>query len=304
MLSIVKAKLALLVHTKVAAAVVGAVLVAGGGTAVAAVATHGHLDQVGSGLAAQVTGKHGTPSAGDNGKSGDHQSAEGTLTAYTAPSGATPGSITVQPSQGSAVSFQVTSDTKVNGEHTGGQQSGGQHTASTPGSGQHSEGTPSTSKQSSDEQAGSLSDLAAAIGHKVQVQANKSGSNWVAWKVTIQGAQGDQTDGQDGNNQGEQDVSGTVKSTNGSSFVLTTAQGDVTVKVDSNTHFGGDGHAAAVSALAAGTTVEVQGTKQTDGSILAKSVEVKGTAGSGSGGDGKTGGGDLRPTPSQAGSHD
>lgn len=294
MLSVVKAKLALLIQTKVAAAVVGAVLVAGGGTAVAAVATHGHLNQIGSGIASVVSGNHGKSSTTDHGNAGDHQSAEGTLTAYTAPSGSTAGSITVQPGQGSALTFAVNSDTKVNGYRGGaqsaGQQSGGQRPTGTPGAGQKGDGG----------QAGALTldDLTAAIGHKVQVQATKSGDTWVAWKVTIEGAMGSQTGDQDGGSQ--QDVSGTVKSVAGNSFVLTTAQGDVTVTLDGSTRFTGSAHAAAVTDLKAGMRVEVQGTRQGDGSILARTVEVQGADGSG---DGK-GGDNGHPTPSPETNHD
>jgi hypothetical protein len=43
------------------------------------------------------------------------------------------------------------------------------------------------------EHASALADLANAIGHKVQVQADKQGNSWVASKVTLEGAAGDDT---------------------------------------------------------------------------------------------------------------
>ena len=136
------AKAAAFVHTKAALALLGATLVAGGGTAVAVAATHGNL---GAGLA--PTGQHGSATKTD------HASAEGTLTAYTAPSGATPGSITVKLAGGTTVTFAVNSDTRVNGGH-----------------------------------ANTLADLPGIIGGKVQVQAEQqSGAgNPLATKITVE----------------------------------------------------------------------------------------------------------------------
>jgi hypothetical protein len=193
MLNAVKAKLAFLIHTKVGATVVAAVLVAGGGSTVAMAATHGNLNPIGAALVSATGGNHESTSGHESDSSTTHESTEGTLTAYTAPNGSTPGSITVQPDKGSAVSFVVTSNTKVNGYHTEGPENEateGPENEGTPSASQHSESTPSTSHESSSDSTGTLSDLAAAKGHKVQVQADKSGSSWVASKVTIEAAQG------------------------------------------------------------------------------------------------------------------
>jgi hypothetical protein len=190
-------KLLAVAQTKVGAALVAAVLVAGGGTAVAVTATNGALPNLGAHLSGDAThaGDNGTPDG--KSKDGNHLSIEGTLQSYTAPSAAcgtssassaTPGSISVMPqgdssdSQGdskdstpeaegthtsshttsaSAVSVSVTCDTRVNGEH-----------------------------------ASSLADLANAVGHKVQVQATKQGDAWVATKVTVEG-NGDSHEGQE-----------------------------------------------------------------------------------------------------------
>jgi len=220
MWSVVKAKLALLLQTKVGATVLATVLVAGGGSAAAMAATHGNLGQIGSGIVSAVSG-HG--SSNDN--NADHMSLEGTVTNFAAPTTSGNGSLTVKPDKGDAVDFVVTSDTRVNGYHggqpSGAQQSGAQHSEGTPGANAHTEGTPDASHPSSDShpsgdsQAASFSDLASAQtnGYRVQVQANKdSKGNWVAWKVTIEGPGSDQA-GQSGDNQStdqnEQETPGT-----------------------------------------------------------------------------------------------
>jgi hypothetical protein len=272
MLSALRAKVALLIHTKVGASIVAAVLVAGGGSAVALAATHGNLGQIGSALSS-VTGHT------DNDKRGDqdatHASAEGMLTAYTAPAGAAVGSITVKPEKGGALTFVITSTTKVNGYHTSG-TSDGEHGVATPSNGQHNNGTPTT-RTGVDSQTLSLSELAAAVNKdRVQVQANKSGSSWVAWKVTIEGLGNDQ-DGQTGDSQGHVIVVGKIMSVDLPDFVVTTLKGDVTVVTDGNTrYFGGEGHIASASDLRAQVIVAVQGTKQSNGNVLAILVYVGG----------------------------
>lgn len=283
MLTAMKAKLALLVHTKVGATVLAAVLVAGGGSAVALAATHGNL---GSMFSSSPSATHTTTTGKDNDSATNHESMEGTLKSYTAPSGTTAGSITVQPSTGSAVNFQVTKDTAVNGTVNGYHE---QNTETETGGGrtigQHTEGTPSARSDNGEDQPGSLSNLAAAIGHKVQVQANKSGSNWVAGKVTIESAPGDQGDGQ-GDNQSRQVVAGKVKSIGTTSFIVTTlrngAPADVTVDVDSTTHF--SGAVSSLGRLKVGMLVLVVGMKNSDGSVQASMVMAGDAMGPGDGG--------------------
>lgn len=147
-------KLLTLAHGKVLAAVAGAVLLVGGGTVAAFAATHTH-GGLGSLLAPSApAGPHGhsTPEAGDHGD--QHEiGIEGVLKSYTA--GTSGGTITVlAEGQTTATTITVNAQTRVNGEH-----------------------------------ASSLTDLTAAVGHKVQVQATKqSDGTLLAWKVTVQGA--------------------------------------------------------------------------------------------------------------------
>ena len=142
-------KLTAFVHTKAALALLGAALLAGGGAAVAMAATHGNPGQLLSSFAPATHTPHGTPQDDQ----GDHASAEGTLTNYTAPSGSTPGTIIVKQADGTSVTFAVTSDTRVNGTH-----------------------------------ANTLADLPGVVGSQVQVQAEQQGSGTpLAVKITVQG---------------------------------------------------------------------------------------------------------------------
>jgi Domain of unknown function (DUF5666) len=315
MMSVLKSKLALLIHTKVGATILAATLVAGGGSAVAAVATHGGMSNISSTIASVTGGSHDTTSGTHTDNPADHESMEGALTAYTAPSGSTAGSITVQPDTGSAATFVVNASTRVNGYHAESQNGGGQNSAAqqsagsqngyepsegTPGTGYHSEGTPSAGHQSDDGAVGSLSDLQTAVTlkYRVQVQANKSGDTWVASKVTVEGPgtdksgqSGNDDGGQHGGSQNEQVVAGKVKSVGGTSFIVTTVKGDVTVDVDGSTSFEGVGQPSSVNDLKTGMYVAAQGTAQSDGSVLASTVYV------GWSGD-PSGGYSHEPTPS------
>lgn len=219
------AKVAAFVQTKAAVALLGAVVIAGGGTAITLAATHGNLGQIGSGLAAPTHDATETDH--------EHDGTEGTLTGYTAPSGTTLGSITVKRDDGTTVTFSVNADTRVNGAH-----------------------------------ANSLADLPGVIGGKVQVQAeNQSSGNPLATKITVE----------DSANSVE--LEGTVASVNtaGGSFVLTTANGAVTITITANTKFSSDD--TGLAGLKAGERVNVQGIKQPDGSVVADHVEIGGDGG-------------------------
>lgn len=134
------------IHTKTALAVLGAMLVAGGGSAVALAATHGNPGQLLSSLGAPTHTANGTPQ-------GDETHAEGTLTNYAAPSGTTLGTVTVQQTGGTSVSFAVNSETRVNGTH-----------------------------------ANTLADLPGVVGGRVQVQGEQQGSgNPLATKISVEG---------------------------------------------------------------------------------------------------------------------
>lgn len=77
---------------------------------------------------------------------------------------------------------------------------------------------------------------------------------------------------------GGTDATGTILSVDSgaSTFVLHTSAGDVTVATNDSTIFRKRGKAAAFTDLAAGARVEVKGTVQGDGSILAQEVTIDG----------------------------
>lgn len=126
-------------------------------------------------------------------------------------------------------------------------------------------------------QATKLSDLTANIGHKVQVQATKqSNGSLVAWKITVTSATDDHS--QDSDNSRE--VVGTISSVNANGFVVKTAKGDsVVVVVNSKTAFAGV--ANALAKVKTGMRVEVHGTMQSNGSMLADSIRVDSASQSG-----------------------
>lgn len=157
-MKVLLAKVAALVHTKVALVVLGAMVVAGGGTAAAVAATHGQLPRLWVGAASATQGTQGTEGAdgADPSQSNlTHTSAEGILKSYIAGL-----SITVQLHDGTLVTFAVNASTEVNGAH-----------------------------------ANTLADLPGVVGGRVQVQATKqSVGSFLATKITVQGGDtGDQT---------------------------------------------------------------------------------------------------------------
>ncbi len=237
-------KVLTLLQSKVALAVVGAVLVGGTGTAAAVAATTGHLP-LGNGTG---TAKE-TPDASTSQDNHGHTvSIEGVLKGYDA--GAKTISVLARGDK-SATTVDVDDNTRVNGE-----------------------------------QASKLSDLTKNIGHGVQVQATKqSNGSLLAWKVTVQGAEPEATDtgqheGQDngdgkgtGSTSQQREARGTVSSVGASSFVVTTADGTkVTVDVNNTTRY--DGAAHQLSDVKVGMRVTVEGTSQSNGSLLASSIEA------------------------------
>lgn len=230
-------KLTTLARGKVALAVLGVVLVGGGGTAVAFAATH----------SARPGQNSSSASNDNNGKSADTNhghtvSLEGVLKAYNA--GAHSISV-LKAGATAATSVDVNADTRVNGEH-----------------------------------ASALADLAKNIGHKVEVSATKqSNGSLLAWKVTVQGADSDEggdgaSDGHDGQNT-QRDAEGKIASVGSGSFVLTLGDGTkMTVVVNSATKFGGTTHAFA--GLKQGLRVNVRGTLQSNGSLLATEIDGEG----------------------------
>jgi uncharacterized protein DUF5666 len=275
-----------IVKSKAALAVLGAILVGGTGTAAAVAATTGHLGPI------QTPGfAHSTP--GTDQGNGDHAhtiSIEGILNSLKAcPSSVTQLVVTkasestehdVQANDSTGDAAQATHAPEVNGTKT-------PEKTETPESGKPATtGTETltvlvdSKTKVNGEHATTLADLCGNTGHRVQVQAEKgTDGTLTAWKVTLQGADGSGNNAGGTGDQGSQagqdaSVSGTVASVNSGkqTFILTTADGKtVTITVSAKTTFAGAAHG--LSGLHAGQHVTVQGTRQSDGSIVATRVE-------------------------------
>lgn len=233
-------KALLVVKSKLALAVLGVLVVGGGGTAVAMAATGGHVPVLSTLVGNAQHDAKKTPDTGSDASSHAHTiSVEGVLKGYSA--GANTISV-VEHGDTNATTIDVNSKTEVNGDH-----------------------------------ASSLSDLTKVFGHKVQVQATKqSDGSLLAWKITVEAATGSQ--GQDqgqsqGQGQGQQtELQGTVASVGTTSFVLTLSDGSTkTVTVSAATTFAGRAHKLAD--LKQGDVVNVHGTTQSGGTVAADSVE-------------------------------
>jgi hypothetical protein len=235
-------KVALLLKGKAAIAVIGLIVAGGGGTAVA-LAAQTHTGPFANSHASS-TSTDTTHNSGSSNNSHAHTVAiEGVLHAYDA--GAKTISV-VENGKTSTTTISVNDQTTVNGD-----------------------------------QAKSLADLATNLNHKVQVQADKqSDGTLLAWKVTVGGtanpnAGGSNTSGNGGQGADQRALVGVVDSIDisTSSFVLTENDGTkVTVIVSSTTQF--DGSAHSLTDLKAHTHVTVKGTKQTNGTIAATSLQV------------------------------
>jgi hypothetical protein len=249
-------KVAILLKGKAAAGVVALLLAGSGGTAVAVAAqTHTgpfantHASSAGA-TNSQAQGQ------GQSGDSHAHTVAiEGVLKAYDA------GAKTIGVQQNGATStstISVNDQTTVNGD-----------------------------------QATSLADLANNLNHHVQVQADQQSDNaLLAWKITVGGPAnpnaGNGSGAGNGSNGGTQGTGGSGSSDTGqrplvgmvssvdvstSSFVLKETDGTtVTVTVSAATQF--QGSVQALAGLQANMHVTVKGTKQSDGTIAATSVQI------------------------------
>ena len=249
------AKLLTLIHSKIALAVLGVLLVGGSGTAVVA-ANHGQIPFTHSDAPSSAA-TH-TPHANESADSSHAHTVaiEGTLTAYA------PGSQTISvktKDSSSPTTVGVDAKTQVNGEH-----------------------------------ATKLSDLTAAIGHSVQVQATKqSDGKLLAWKITVSAdttshgsdngssnanGKGDGSGGSAGSGNGtngqQSVITGSIAGIGTGSFTVSIARGSsVTVTVSASTQFQGVAHN--LSALKAGMHVTVEGTMQKPGAFSATRVEVQ-----------------------------
>jgi hypothetical protein len=106
------------------------------------------------------------------------------------------------------------------------------------------------------------------VGMRVHVKALlQTDASYVATEIKLQ----DEKIG------GEQDVTGSVASVNTAarSFVVTTVSGPITVKTDSSTTFKKKGSSASFADVVIGSTVEVDGKLQADGTVLAGKVEIE-----------------------------
>jgi hypothetical protein len=229
-------KALLVVKSKAALAILGVLVVGGGGTAVAVTATGGHVPVLSTLVGNAPHATTMTPEAGKSASSHAHTvSLEGVLKGYDASANR----ISVLGNAAtSATTIDVNSKTEVNGAH-----------------------------------ASTLSDLTKAIGHKVQVQATKeTDGTLLAWKITVEASTGSQGPGT-GQGQGQQtELQGTVASVGMTSFVLTLPNGSTkTVTVSSATLFAGRAHK--LGDLKNGDVVSVHGTTQSDGTVAATSVE-------------------------------
>lgn len=240
-------KVALLLKGKAALAVVGLIVAGGGGTAVA-VAAQTHTGPFANTHTSSTSAGAAHNSGSSNNSHAHTVAIEGVLHAYDAGAG----TISVlEHGKTSTTTISVNDQTTVNGD-----------------------------------QAKSLADLAKNLDHDVQVQADKQNDGTLlAWKVTVGGPANPNAgngSGNGGDNQGnggqstdQRPLVGVVSSIDisTSSFVLTEADGtNVTVTVSGTTEFQGSAHTLAD--LKAHMHVTVKGSKQTDGTIAATSLQI------------------------------
>jgi len=248
-------KLALLLKGKAVAAAVVALLVAGGGGTAVAVAAQTHTGPFANthtSSASTVASNRQAQGHGQSANSHAHTVAiEGVLTAYDSDAK----TIRVQKNgETSTTTISVNDQTTVNGD-----------------------------------QATSLADLTNNLDHHVQVQADQQSDNsLLAWKITVGGPANPNAGNGSGNGNGntgggnggsgdtgQHPLVGTVGSVDisTSSFVVMGTDGtSVTVTISAGTQFQGSVHALA--GLKATMHVTVKGTKQSDGTLAAASVQV------------------------------
>ena len=200
-------KILAVTHSKVALAVLGVVLVGGGGSAVAVAATTGHLSTLGVNLASENSNANSSSHAHTIG-------VEGLLTACS--TSTPPATISVTDSAGKSWTFVVSATTKINGDtHTdasqGSSATGAGASSAKGDNSTHADGASSGASSSSGDNsanagdnsahtAATLADVCASanIGTRhVQVQATQDGANYDAWKVTLQGSGASNSNGSD-----------------------------------------------------------------------------------------------------------
>jgi hypothetical protein len=280
----VLAKLTALLSGKVALTALGVVLVGGAATATTVAATTGHLGPV---QTPHIGGASATHTPESNDAQGAHAhtvSIQGTLSSIaTCPSGST--------SASASITSLTLADAKVSPEHpeqddaTGPKTPGAEATenaasaakadaAMTAVSGPISVAiTKNTRITGADVQ--ELADLCRHLKDRVEAQTTKDANGkYTAWKVTLLGG-GQNGGGNNGSGSSQEaTLQGAIKSVDQvkSSFTLTTASGDVTVRVSAATAFDGSVHALAQAQI--GAHVTVRGSRQADGSVVASKITV------------------------------
>lgn len=283
-------KLALLLQSKTALAALGVLLVGSGGTAVAVTAASGHVPFTNISMPSSHTSAPSgsmpamqqTPAPQTTANAhANSVTIEGVLRATTASTTATATATTATTATTTATGAMTTAQTAITSI-----------SVQTPGSKKVvtilvNAQTRVTGK------AHTLAQLAKHRGHRVQVQADKTGTTLTAWKVTVEGmttggtptpATGTATGtagsgtgatgGQNGTGGQQQEVMGTVTSVSvrAASFLVRVSDATfVRVVVTPTTQFSGT--VMTLSALRTGTHVVVNGTMQANGTLLATSVQ-------------------------------
>jgi hypothetical protein len=274
------AKLGALLSSKAALSALGIVLVGGAATATTIAATTGHLGPI---QTPHIGGAEATHTPEGDGAQGAHAhtiSIQGTLI-----------SIATCSSSAQTITRLTLTDAKIGPEHIE-QDDGATKATKTPGA----EATENAAKNDAAMTAASgpvavavtkdtrvtgadintLADLCSHLKARVEAQTTKSTNGaFTAWKVTLLGSSQDGSGGAGTGVGQEITVQGTIKATNPakSSFILTTADGDVTVTVSAKTEFDGSVHALAQAKT--GEHATVHGVKQVNGSIAASKITLE-----------------------------
>lgn len=288
------AKLTTLLKSKVALAAIAAVVVGGGGGAVAVAANTGHLSTLGVNF--NNDSQNETPEAHDTPEHDHTLGVEGLLTACATT--ATPPTISVTDHAGKSWTFVITSTTRFNGDESSSEQSG---TNSATGSSSDHNATPEATDSAhtgadtgepqstrtpgaseNDHETGSSVTLATVCAaaninsRHVEVQATPDGSNYDAWKVTLQGsAQSSEHSGDTSGTSGtggdssshtgtdtgssatqSNQFEGVVTAVSASGFTLKSEFNSYTVVVSATTHYTG---ASSLSDIHVNDRVAVQG---------------------------------------------
>jgi Domain of unknown function (DUF5666) len=230
------AKLAALLHSKIGIAIVGAVLVAGGGAAVAtATGATSHLPLV-------SFAQDGSHDHGDDGATktpdgiGEHQERHGVVASFNSAGSSFVLTVTKEDTKTSSpLTVKVTADTKFEGVTK------------------------------------SFADLKAGMQAEVGGAAQSDGS-FLAAKVEASNGNDAENDDDEDDAHPEAEVSGVLTTVGASSFTLNDEHGTVTITVSNTTAFDG---VKGISDLKVGMRVEVKGAKQTNDSIAAQRVHVE-----------------------------